>query len=74
MFQKDFEELAEQLAIVKRNIDYKHVYSDKSKAIADNIWRECVYAVHLACKSTSARYDRGKFMAACGIPNIEMHK
>jgi hypothetical protein len=68
MTKKDFIELAEQLAIVKREYDAKR--HDFHGTAAEDMWKECVYAVMLACKTTSANFDRGKFLNACGIPNI----
>jgi hypothetical protein len=65
MTQKDFKELAKQLAIVKREYDAK-----RHDSAAEDMWKECVYAVMLACKATSANFDRGKFLNACGLPNI----
>jgi hypothetical protein len=59
--KKDFNELAQQLAIVKP--------SDKD-SIAFAQWCKCVYSVMLACKATSANFDRGRFLTACGVPNI----
>jgi hypothetical protein len=61
MTKKDFNELSQQLAIVKPDTDHGVVYAK---------WSECVYAVMLACKSTSANFDRGRFLTACGVPNI----
>lgn len=74
MTQKDFIELAEQLAIVKRemlaNTQENGRVDDHARTIAELTWTRCVYAVVLACRATSANFDRGKFLTACGIPNI----
>jgi hypothetical protein len=71
MNKKDFNELAQQLAIVKPtftgdkdSMEYLYHGIEHAK------WSECVYAVMLACKSTSANFDRGRFLTACGVPNI----
>ena len=72
MTKKDFDELAEQLAIVKREIDVDHAGfnpSEHDMLVATAAWQRCVYAVTLACKATSATFDRGRFIKACGIPN-----
>lgn len=67
MTQKDFIELAEQLAIVKREAAS---FADNDQVFCDDTWARCVYAVVLACRATSAKFDRGKFLTACGIANI----
>jgi hypothetical protein len=70
MTKKDFNELAQQLAIVRREMMAHTEDSEAARTIADATWNRCVYAVMLACKSTSANFDRGRFLTACGIPNI----
>ncbi len=65
MTKKDFNELAAQLAIVKAEIQ-----NGLRPDIQETAWRKCVMAVMLACKATSANFDRNRFLTACGLPNV----
>jgi hypothetical protein len=67
MTRKDFIELANQLALVKDRIE-----ADWDTAEWNNprdVWRECVQAVMLACRTTSANFNTARFLEACGVPN-----
>lgn len=33
-------------------------------------WRDCVIAVTEVCASFNTAFKKGKFLAACGLPNI----
>ena len=70
MTKKDFIELAEQLAIVRREMLVNTEHSPGARTIAEATWARCAYGVMLACRSTSANFDRSKFLTACGVPNI----
>ena len=70
MTKKDFVELAAQLALVKSEMLVNTTDNAGARTIAEATWSRCVYAVVLACRATSANFDRGKFLHACGIPNI----
>ena len=35
-----------------------------------NMWKDCVIAVMEACIADNPKFDKGKFMTACGVPNI----
>lgn len=62
MNEKDFVELAEQLAILRRELIW---YPLSRSASAVDVWRKCVSAVVLACQATSANFDAVRFRAAC---------
>ena len=33
-------------------------------------WTDCVYVVMQACQNDNPAFHRGKFLTACGVPNI----
>lgn len=39
-------------------------------AYAQQQWRDCVLAVIEMCARDNPNFHRGKFVAACGVPNI----
>lgn len=67
MTKKDFNELAAQLLIARNEMLSNTKDSPGARVIAQATWIRCVYAVILACRATSANFDRAKFMSACGI-------
>ena len=36
------------------------------------MWRDCVIAVLEVCAKDNAKFDRWKFINACGVPNLFM--
>jgi len=64
MTQKDFNELAEQLAIVRRDIINQMPDKDKQQT-AKFTWMHCVDAVMRACRTTSANFNIQNFRDAC---------
>lgn len=65
MTKKDFVELAEQLAIVRRKYETKSCVNHGENWAGKDIWERCVDAVVLACRTTSANFDAQKFRQAC---------
>ena len=62
--KKDFDELAEQLALVRRELEAGRTGGPE---VADALagWLRCVNAVGRALRVTSARFDFERFRDAC---------
>ena len=72
MTQKDFKALAAALKETmpvytgdKGHADYAYHCEEYGQ------WKQDVVAVLMACEDTNPKFHKGKFIAACGIPNIE---
>ena len=61
MTQKDFIALAAVLKAHKPNDSKQYL-----------LWRDIVLGIVRVCETTNPKFHRGKFIAACGIPNILM--
>jgi hypothetical protein len=62
MTKKDYVALAAALKATKP--------PSNADAYAQQQWRDCVQAVFEVCVKDNPDFHRGKFLTACGIPNI----
>ena len=67
--QKDFIALAKQLKAIKPTYTPNDDPEDHG-AIRYQMWTECVIAVMNVCIEDNPKFHKGKFMTACGVPNI----
>ena len=67
MTRKHFITLAKALKCTRPQRYYGVVPPDDTYEVRLRIWRKCNEAVADVCQSTNTRFDRDKFLAACGF-------
>jgi hypothetical protein len=45
-------------------------HNNDGERIGWDVWRDCVMAVMEVCVKDNPAFHRGRFLEACGVPNI----
>lgn len=68
MTRKDYNALADAISVVRAGVAYAPAMSGPQRAASVAAVGELAHAVAAVCAADNPRFDRDRFLIACGVP------